>query len=170
MLNCLHINFSKLKTKNLEKMSAVYHEMFRFCEFTKIGKSNISFNLQLIRVNPSRSSFKWKYWNYNITPLIAPPNLGLKPFFNCHLNFYVVYALGVSPSFISRYCEDYRFWSIWGRVPLRTLHLKGDTGKQALKHICLQFFQFSTDFNETFSKRFFFLRSFEIWMEQSNLT
>ena len=124
VLNCLHINFSKLKTKNLEKMSAVYHEMFRFCEFTKIGKSNISFNLQLIRVNPSRSSFKWKYWNYNITPLIAPPNLGLKPFFNCHLNFYVVYALGVSPSFISRYCEDYRFWSIWGRVPLRTLHLK----------------------------------------------
>ena len=34
--------------------------------------------------------------------------------------------------------------------------LKGDTGKQALKLICLQFLQFLSNFNETLSISFFF--------------
>ena len=34
--------------------------------------------------------------------------------------------------------------------------VKGDTGKQALKHICLQFLQFLSNFNETLSISFFF--------------
>ena len=39
---------------------------------------------------------------------------------------------------------------------LRTLSLKGEMHKKAYDHIWLPFFQFSTEFNETLSKCFFF--------------
>jgi hypothetical protein len=50
-------------------------------------------------------------------------------------------------------------WNILFSFFLKAFFLNGDMDKQALKHICLQFFQFWTNFNETFSKRFFWAGS-----------
>ena len=47
-------------------------------------------------------------------------------------------------------------WSVQFLRYLRILNLKGETGKQALKLICLQFFQFLTYFNEILSISVFF--------------